>query len=83
MAALTCFDIKRGNAAMNTHMFDKVIAELESLQAQIAAINARPFMPDTPSQIAMHVRHLKKTRSGETGSAARAQNAAGNVTKQG
>jgi len=72
-----------GNAAMNTHIFDKVIAELEGLQAQIAAINARPFMPDAPSPIAMHTRHSKKTRSGDTGAAARVQDAAKRLTKQG
>jgi hypothetical protein len=43
---------------MDPNMFDKVIAELGSLEAQIAAINARPFMPETPSQISIRMRQL-------------------------
>ncbi|MFP3546724.1 hypothetical protein SB748_25060 [Rhizobium sp. SIMBA_035] len=63
-------------------MFEKIIAELEGLPAQIAAINARPFMPDTPSQIANRTRHLKKPRSGETEAEARIENAVKRVTKK-
>ena len=42
---------------MNSNMFDKLIDELRGLEAQIAAINARPFMPETPSQISIRMRH--------------------------
>lgn len=48
---------------MSENMFDKVIAELAWLEAQIAAINSRPFMPETPTQISIRMRDIASRNS--------------------